>query len=167
MEQKNKTLKVNFNEKALFELDDFCKNNSIEYMITGTLALSLLGVTPYYIPHNIDIKVYHITDRQLAKLKEIQKLSGVNDAHDDAYDNEKIYTIIVCGIHVNIFIDDTENYDDIASNEVILDYIDNYKCIHRNIGVQRAYFAIKDKMALNRYKDKEFMFNLINMLTSL
>ena len=86
--------------------------------------------------HDIDIKVYHINDRQLAKLKEIQKLSGVNDAN---YDNEKMYTIIVCGIHVNIFIDDTENYDDITSNKVTLDYIDNYKCIHRNIGVQRAY----------------------------
>lgn len=31
-------------KEALFKLDDFCRVNKIEYMVTGTTALDMLGV---------------------------------------------------------------------------------------------------------------------------
>lgn len=35
------TMKI---KEALFKLDDFCRVNKIEYMVTGTTALAMLGV---------------------------------------------------------------------------------------------------------------------------
>lgn len=43
-------------KEALFKLDDFCNANKIEYMVTGTVALAMLGVPSN--PNDIDIKVF-------------------------------------------------------------------------------------------------------------
>lgn len=42
-------------KEALFKLNDFCNANRIEYMVTGTTALAMLGVPSN--PQDIDIKV--------------------------------------------------------------------------------------------------------------
>lgn len=35
---------MNVNTEILFKLNEFCAANKIEYMVTGTVALALLGV---------------------------------------------------------------------------------------------------------------------------
>lgn len=42
-------------KEALSKLDDFCRVNKIEYTVTGTTALAMLGVPSN--PQDIDIKV--------------------------------------------------------------------------------------------------------------
>lgn len=54
-------------KEALFKLNDFCNANRIEYMVTGTTALAMLGVPSN--PQDIDIKVFHLKEEQEAKLK--------------------------------------------------------------------------------------------------
>lgn len=56
-------------KEALFKLNDFCNANRIEYMVTGTTALAMLGVSSN--PQDIDIKVFHLKEEQEAKLKEL------------------------------------------------------------------------------------------------
>lgn len=48
-----------------------------------------------------------------------------------------------------------------------MDIIDESHARHRLIGVQLVALALKDKMKLRRYKDKEYMLNLIANLVSL
>lgn len=49
-------------KEALFKLNDFCNANRIEYMVTGTTALAMLGVPSN--PQDIDIKVFHLKEEQ-------------------------------------------------------------------------------------------------------
>lgn len=63
-------------KEVLFKLDKFCRDNNIEYAVTGTAALSLLGVPSNFVPQDIDIKVFHLTEEQAKKLEELQFLSG-------------------------------------------------------------------------------------------
>ena len=144
-------------KEALFKLNDFCNANRIEYMVTGTTALAMLGVPSN--PQDIDIKVFHLKEEQEAKLKELQFLSGL--------DKEKRYSFMIDGIKINAIIDKTESYDEIISKEVVLDIIDESHAKHHLIGVQLVVLALKDKMKLRRDKDKTYMLNLIANLTSL
>ena len=64
-------------KEALFKLDDFCRVNKIEYMVTGTTALAMLGVPSN--PQDIDIKVFHLKEEQKAKLKDKMKLRRGKD----------------------------------------------------------------------------------------
>lgn len=148
-------------KEALFKLDDFCNANKIEYIVTGTVALAMLGVPSN--PNDIDIKVFHLKEEQEAKLKELQFLSGLGKENYEG----KCYTFEVCGIKINAIIDKTESYDEIISKEVVLDIIDESHTKHHLIGVQLVVLALKDKMKLRRDKDKTYMLNLIANLASL
>ena len=144
-------------KEVLFKLDDFCNTNKIEYMVTGTVALAMLGVPSS--PNDIDIKVFHLKEEQEAKLKELQFLSGWDKENYES----KCYTFEICGVKVNALIDNTEK----LSQEVTLDIIDEAKAKHRLISVQLVFLALKDKMKLKRHKDKTYMLNLITNLASL
>lgn len=148
-------------QEALFKLDDFCKSNQIEYIVTGTVALTMLGIPSN--PHDIDIKVFHLKEEQKAKLKELQLLAGFEKEN---YEGE-CYTFIIGGIKINAIVDYTESYDEIASQYVSLDVIDEAKAKHRSIGVQLIILALKDKMKLRRNKDRAYMLSLIANLVSL
>ena len=148
-------------EEALFKLNDFCNVNRIEYMVTGTAALAMLGVPSN--PQNIDIKVFHLKEEQKAKLKELQFLSGLDKEN---YEGGR-YSFTIGGIKINAIIDKTESYDEIISKEVVLDIIDESHAKHHLIGVQLVVLALKDKMKLRRDKDKTYMLNLIANLASL
>lgn len=52
-------------KEALFKLNDFCNANRIEYIVTGTTALAMLGVPSN--PQDIDIKVFHLKEEQKVK----------------------------------------------------------------------------------------------------
>lgn len=149
-------------KEALFKLDDFCNVNRIEYMVTGTTALDMLGVPSN--PQDIDIKVFHLKEEQKAKLKELQFLSGLGNEN---YEESTCYTFVIGGVKINAIIDKTESYDEIISKEVVLDIIDESHARHHLIGVQLVALALKDKMKLGRCKDKEYMLNLIANLVSL
>ena len=153
------TMKI---KEALFKLDDFCKVNRIEYMVTGTTALAMLGVPSN--PQDIDIKVFHLKEEQKAKLKELQFLSGLGNEN---YEESTCYTFVIGGVKINAIIDKTESYDEIISKEVVLDIIDESHARHHLIGIQLVALALKDKMKLGRCKDKEYMLNLIANFASL
>lgn len=148
-------------KEALFKLNDFCNANRIEYMVTGTTALAMLGVPSN--PQDINIKVFHLKEEQEAKLKELQFLSGLDKENYEG----GCYSFMIGGIKINAIIDKTESYDEIISKEVVLDIIDESHAKHHLIGVQLVVLALKDKMRLRRDKDKTYMLNLIANLTSL
>lgn len=153
------TMKI---KEALFKLDDFCNANRIEYMVTGTTALDMLGVPSN--PQDIDIKVFHLKEEQKAKLKELQFLSSLGNEN---YEESTCYSFVIGGVKINAIIDKTESYDEIISKEVVLDIIEESHAKHHLIGVQLVALALKDKMKLRRCKDKEYMLNLIANLASL
>lgn len=148
-------------KEALFKLNDFCNANRIEYMVTGTTALAMLGVPSN--PQDIDIKVFHLKEEQEAKLKELQFLSGLGKENYEG----GCYSFMIGGIKINAIIDKTESYDEIISKEVVLDIIDESHAKHHLIGVQLVALALKDKMKLRRDKDKTYMLGLIANLASL
>lgn len=149
-------------KEALFKLNDFCNANKIEYMVTGTTALDMLGVPSN--PQDIDIKVFHLKEEQKAKLKELQFLSGLGNEN---YEESTCYSFVIGGVKINAIIDKTESYDEIVSKGVVLDVIDESHARHHLIGVQLVALALKDKMKLRRNKDKTYMLNLIANLASL
>lgn len=149
-------------KEALFKLDDFCNVNRIEYTVTGTTALAMLGVPSN--PQDIDIKVFHLKEEQKAKLKELQFLSGFGNEN---YEESTCYTFVIGGVKINAIIDKTESHDEIVSKGVVLDVIDKFYTKHRLIRVQLVALALKDKMKLRRDKDKIYMLNLIANLASL
>ena len=149
-------------KEALLKLNDFCNANRIEYMVTGTTALAMLGVPSN--PQDIDIKVFHLKEEQEAKLKELQFLSGLGNEN---YEECKCYSFVIGGIKINAIIDKTESYDEIVSKEVVVDIIDEFHAKHHFIGVQLVALALKDKMKLRRDKDKTYMLNLIANFASL
>lgn len=152
-------------KEALFKLDDFCRVNKIEYMVTGTTALAMLGVPSN--PQDIDIKVFHLKEEQKAKLKELQFLS---DLGNENYEGGECYSFVIGEVKINAIIDKTESYDEIISKGVVLDIIDiidEPRAKHHLINVQLVALALKDKMKLRRDKDKIHMLNLIANLVSL
>lgn len=148
-------------EEVLFKLDDFCAANKIEYMVTGTVALTMLGIPSN--PNDIDIKVFHLKEDQKARLKELQFMSCL----DKENYSDTCYSFLVGGIKINAIVDNTESYDEKLSQGVILELIDKAQTKRRLISVQLVLPALADKMKLKRDKDKTYMLNLINRLSRL
>ena len=148
-------------KEALFKLDDFCIANKIEYTVTGTVALAMLGVPSN--PNGIDVKVFHLKEEQKTKLKELQFLSGLDKENYEG----NCYSFTIGGIKVNALVDNTENYDKILPQEVTVDLIDKAQAKYHSISIQTVFPALMDKMKLRRDKDKVYMLNLINKLSSL
>lgn len=150
------------NKFALFKLNEFCAANSIEYAVTGSTALSLLGVPTNLVPQDIDIKVSRLTEEQAKKLKELQLLSGLED---EKYDDGRCFSFTVCSIKINVLCDYTNGNSD--NQTVSISLIDEEHKKHHIIKVQLVKHALTDKMKLNRPKDKTYLIDLIKNLTSL
>lgn len=148
-------------KEILFKLNEFCGANRIEYMVTGTVALSLLGVPSNFAPQDIDIKIFHLTEEQKYKLIELQFLSGLNNENY----KDKCYSFYINNVKVNAIIDNTQSYDEISNMAVCLSLQDEEQAEYHAINVQKVAFAIRDKMRLGRLKDYEYMQNLIHNLT--
>lgn len=151
-------------KKVLFKLNEFCTANRIEYILTGTAALSLLGVPSNFVPQDMDIKIFHITDEQRAKLEELQFLSGLKNEN---YENSACYSFMIDNTKINVIVDNEYDYDRIAAQTVDVRIIDEKEAAHHFIGVQRVDLALTDKMKLKRSKDYKYMHNLIHILTGL
>ena len=150
--------------KQLFKLSAFCKVNQIEYVVTGTTALYLLGVPSHFVPQDIDIKVLHLTEEQAEKLKELQFLSGLKNEN---YDESQCFSFFIDNVKINAIIDNTKDHDEIYRQSVSINYVDEESKEHHVINIQPVSLALADKMKLNRYKDKTYLIDLINNLTSL
>lgn len=148
-------------KEALFKLDDFCNANKIEYTVTGTVALAVLGIPSN--PNDIDIKVFHLKEEQEAKLKKLQFLSGLDKENYEG----GCYSFMIGGTKINALVDNTESYNEILSQKVTLSMLDETCAKQRSIGVQLVFLALKDKMKLKRHKDKTYMLNLIANLAQL
>ena len=151
-------------KEVLFKLDKFCKDNNIEYAVTGTTALSLLGVPSHFAPQDIDIKVFHLTEEQAKKLEELQFLSGFKK--NEFYPHSQCSSFIIYGVKINAIIDRTEDYGEIVGQNVSVNYIDEKQKKH-TINVQLVNLALADKMKLKRTKDKTYMLDLIANLAKL
>ena len=147
---------------ALFRLNTFCNKNKIEYAVTGTCALSLLGVPSNSYPRDLDIKIYHADERILNKLKELDFLCNLTPA---TYEGSTTYTFTVNGVKVNALLDDKSSYEDMDRELIRIDLIDNTaKCRHL-INVQTMQYAWAAKMKLGRAKDAAYAMEVINCLT--
>lgn len=156
-----KIIKVINMKEILFKLNEFCGANRIEYMVTGTVALSLLGVPSNFAPQDIDIKIFHLTEEQKDKLIELQFLSGLNNENY----KDKCFSFYIGETKINAIIDNTKNYDTIFGMSVCLSLQDEKQAKYHAINVQKVALAIRDKMKLGRLKDYEYMQNLIHNLT--
>ena len=107
--------------------------------------------------------MFHLKEEQEAKLKELQFLSGLGNENYEG----KCYSFMIGGTKVNALVENTESYDEILSQEVILSVLDETCAKHRSIGVQLVFLALKEKMKLERHKDKTYMLNLIANLAQL
>ena len=125
-------------KEALFKLIDFCNANKIEYMVTGTTALDMLGVPSN--PQDIDIKVFHLKKEQEAKLKELQFLS---DLGNENYEGGKCYSFVIGEVKINAIIDKTESYDEIISKEVVFGIIDEPHAKHHLIRCSASSSRLK------------------------
>lgn len=148
-------------EEALFKLDDFCNVNKIEYMVTGTAALSILGIPSN--PGDIDIKVFNLKEEQEAKLNELQFLAGLDKENYEG----GCFSFLINGIKINALVDNIENYDETTPQGVTVDLIDKAQAKYHSISIQMVFPALMDKMRLRRDKDKAYILNLINKLSSL
>lgn len=151
---------MNVNTEILFKLNEFCAANKIEYMVTGTVALALLGVPSNFAPQDVDIKVFHLTEEQRNKLSELQFLAGLKN---DNYES-LCYSFFIDGIKINAIVDNTQDYDTILDMEVRLSLQDKKHAKHHIIGVQKVEYALIDKMKLGRVKDYKYIQNLIHIL---
>lgn len=152
---------MNVNTEILFKLNEFCAANKIEYMVTGTVALALLGVPSNFAPQDVDIKVFHLTEEQRNKLSELQFLAGLKN---DNYES-LCYSFFIDGIKINAIVDNTQDYDTIFDMEVSLLLQDKKHAKYNMIGVQKVEYALIDKMKLGRVKDYKYIQNLIHILT--
>ena len=152
-------------KEALIKLQEFCNNNKIEMVVTGSWALAMHGL-PQVVPVNdIDIKVFHLTAAQRNKLKELEVLAGLDNPN---YPGSDAYTFVVDGVKVNAIVDNTEDYDLILRDCCTMVVTSDNKPFTRcHIDVQHVGLALAAKMKLQRAKDKEYMLRFINFLTSL
>ena len=146
---------------ALFKLDTFLEKNKIEYAVTGTCALSLLGVPSNSRPKDIDIKIYHADERIINKLKELDFLYG----NPSVYEGTSTFTFSIAGIKVNAMLDNESSYDDM-DHKLIGIVLNNPGTKNRHwINVQTMQYAWAAKMKLGRTKDVAYAMEVINCLT--
>ena len=151
-------------EKVLFRLNEYCVKNKIEYAVTGTCALDLLGVPSSFCPKDVDIVIYHPNDSIISKLKELEDFSGFEKAE---YPDTVCYSFLVKGVKVNAIIDSLSSYDDIARDTVSLSVTDEKRAKHHLISVHSVWKAWASKMKLGRPKDISYALDIIHTLSTI
>lgn len=147
---KNTLLKVNY----------FCTVNGIDYVLTGTVALSVLGIPLHNRPADLDILIVNPNRDSLNKLKGLESLSGIAPVE---YPDHKCFTFYVNGDKVNAIVSKKVPAGDV----ITVNLIDEQTGQPHFIKVHQVRPALQAKMCLGRPKDNRFMIDLINDLTSL
>ena len=145
---------------ALFKLNEFCGINKIEYALTGTCALAILGVPSDKLPGDLDIKVYHADAGVIKKFEELDLL-----ANFEKKEYPDTFTFAVNGVKVNAILDNKSSYKDMDRELISVTLIDEAHSTHHLISVQTMQYAWAAKMKLNRPKDVKYALNVINLLS--
>lgn len=141
---------------ALIKLDNLLKSLEIDYVVTGTLALDILGVPVDYMPQDIDVQVCDLTDGQKAELQRLHDLAGINS--NEAY-KSMCFSFLINGIKVNVIV-----IDSIMPTYGIPVQLND---LH-TINVQEVKYALAEKANLKRIKDDKYIKTLgINILSYL
>ena len=169
----NKLLACGHLLRALFVLNKIMCDNNVEYVITGTMGLTLLRVPQECIPEDIDVVAYDINDEQKKVFETLQKACSFKKTD---YPDSKCYTIEVLGVKVNVIVEEFDYKRDtpfpgfpeytIFPNSVTINILESAKEIHM-LKVMPFEECIKRKMRLDRAKDKQYMLDLIKNLASI
>lgn len=146
--------------KILLRLIDFLDRRNVDYAITGTAALSILGFPSNFTPADIDIKVYDLNEEQASMFAELEMLSGLENAQ---YEDSICYSFMVGGVKVNA-ISSEKTWEEINNIvDIKIKRISTSCTMH----VQNIGLALKEKMKLRRPKDINYMLDSIKCLTNL
>lgn len=168
----NKLLACGHLLRALFALNKIMRDNEVDYVITGTMGLALLCVPQARIPEDIDVVAYNISDEQKKVFETLQKACSFKKTD---YKDSKCYTIEVLGIKVNVIVEEFGYKRDTPSqfpeytifpNSVTVNVLESAREIHL-LKVMPFEECIRRKMWLDRYKDKQYMLDLIKNLVSI
>ena len=150
--------------ETLLRLNDFFSAYNIEYDVTGTTALYLLGA--YFgtteMPNDIDLRVTRLTDEQKKAIEQQQTLSGRKSKD---YGGQAYYMFECNSVLINVFVVDDATSILYGGVKVEIDDITNGK--RALVNVQKVYNALREKMRLGRAKDKDFMLGHIAYLSNL
>lgn len=140
---------------ALFKLDTLLKSLDIDYVITGTLALDILGAPIDYMPNDIDVQVWDLSDSQKAELQRLHDLAGITT--NETYDS-MCFSFLINGIKVNIIV--------VQSTLPTYGVPVQFNDLHI-INVQEIRYALADKMKLHRPKDIKYRDTILTNILSL
>lgn len=169
----NKLLACSHLLRALFALNKIMRDNEVDYVITGTMGLALLCVPQKCVPDDIDVIAYGINEEQKKVFEALQKACSFKKTD---YPDSDCYTIEVLGIKVNIIVEKFDYKRDtpfpgfpeytIFPNSVTISILESAKDIHL-LKVMPFEETLRRKMKLNRFKDKQYMLDLIKNLASI
>ena len=150
--------------ETLLRLNDFFSAYNIEYAVTGTTALYLLGAYTgtNEMPHDIDLRVTRLTDEQKKAIEQQQTISGRKSKD---YGGQVCYTFECNSVLINVLVvDDVTSVSFDSVKVEIADFMNGKRAL---VNVQDVYCALREKMKLGRAKDKNFMLGLIASLSNL
>lgn len=148
---------------ALFKFDDFCAKHKIEYAVTGTCALAILGVPSDTLPKDLDVKIYHADAHIKDTLKGLEALSSHPETYPET--GHTTYTFMVNDVKVNVILDTTSDYEDILCETIAVAMVNEAEPRKHCISVQTMQYAWAAKMKLHREKDVRYALNVINLLS--
>lgn len=150
--------------ETLLRLNDFFSAYNIEYAVTGTTALYLLGAYTgkHEGPHDIDLRVNRLTDEQKKAIEQQQTISGRKSKD---YGGQMYYMFECNSVLVNVLVvDDVTSVSFDSVKVEIADFKNGKRAL---VNVQDVYNSLREKMKLGRPKDKDFMLCLIASLSNL
>lgn len=150
--------------RILSRLNEFCTGHGIEYILTGTAALEVMGLPTTFKPRDIDIKLIAPTSDQINLLIQQQNLSGFDSKEYDGPGG--CITFSICGVKVNALIDYSFTSTQATAESQAIEFIDEEKVRRFIVHVQKVNYALACKMALNRVKDKEYLLDVLAGLTA-
>ena len=148
-------------KEVLYKLDALCNSLKVEYALTGTAALSLVGFPTSYRPQDIDILVTNSTEEQRNEFSKLQFLAS-KDKPD--YSNTICYSFNIEGVKVNTIIT-TDSRDKLIEESNMVSLLSKYGLF--SIRVQKVDKALEAKVKLGRVKDKEFIWDSVNTLLAI
>lgn len=148
-------------KEVLYKLDVLCNGLKVEYALTGTAALSLVGFPTSYRPQDIDILITNSTEDQRNEFEKLQFLSG-NDK--PGYSSPLCYSFNIEGVKVNAIVT-TYSRDQLIEESNMVSLLSKYGLF--SIRVQKVDKAIEAKVKLGRVKDKEFLWDSVNTLLAI
>lgn len=152
--------------RILSRLNEFCTEYGIEYILTGTAALEVMGLPSSFKPGDIDIKLIAPPRKDhFGLLAQQQKLSGL-DSKDYIDEGTRCFSFYICGVKINALISDNYTRDEALASSQAVELFDRERPRRFIVRVQKVNYALADKMALNRIKDKEYLLDVLVGLTA-